>query len=78
MYTDIITSKGKKARLHKGFYSGEVPKTYKKIDVIEHNIGSRYNSSILVLYQAKNKNLRYEIYRDGNFYPYYGKFEYLA
>ena len=66
-----------KVRLYKGKPLGEVPKTYKKINVVSHNIGNLYNSSLLTIYQAKDKTFRYEIYRDGCFYPYYGKLEYI-
>ena len=71
----IKTSKGQ-AIMYKGHSKGEVPKTYKKIDVLSHNIGNNYNSDLLTLYKAQNGTLRYEIYRDGNFYPYYGKIEF--
>ena len=72
----INTNKGK-AKLYRGFTQGETPKTYKKIGILSHDIGNNYNPSTLTLYKAKDKSLRYEIYRDGNFYPYYGKFEYI-
>jgi len=61
--------------IYKGKPKGEVPKTYKHIGVLSHNIGNNYNSSILTIYKAKN-GYRYEIYRDGSFYPYYGKIEF--
>ena len=55
----------------------DCPKSYYKLGVFEHNLGNLYNPSWLVLYTyGKNitsKNLRYEIYRDGCFWPYYGK-----
>jgi len=79
-YVDIkIKQNGKehKVRLYEGKPLGEVPKTYKKINVVSHNIGNLYNSSLLTIYQAKDKTFRYEIYRDGCFYPYYGKLEYI-
>jgi len=74
---NIECSNGKKANLYKGFTQYEAPKTWKKIDVIGHNIGNAYNPSHLTLYRAKDKGLRYEIYRDGNFFPYFGRFEYV-
>ena len=76
-YRDIETNKGS-ARLYRGFTQGNIPKTYEFKEVISHDIGNNYNSSILRLYTAKDKTLRYEIYRDGNMFPYYGKFEYLV
>ena len=74
---DIKTSKGN-AILYKGYSKGETPKTYKKIDVLRHDMGNDYNSSLLTLYKAQDGTLRYEIYRDGNFYPYYGKIEFQS
>jgi hypothetical protein len=50
------------------------PKTYKKLSVLYHNLGNAYNPASLTLYSAKDKSLRFEIFRDGNFFPYYGKF----
>jgi len=76
-YREIETSNGK-ARIYKGFTQYEAPKTYKKIGTLSHSIGDNYNPSTLTLYKAKDGGLRYEIYRDGNFYPYFGKFEYIA
>jgi len=66
----------RKAILYKGKPLGEIPKSYKKISVLSHNIGNNYNSSIITIYQTKDKTFRYEIYRDGSFYPYYGKIEF--
>ena len=70
---NIFTSKGK-ARIYKGISRGNIPKTYKKVDVLSHNLGNDYNSDLLTLFKARDGSLRYEIYRDGNFFPYYGRF----
>lgn len=55
----------------------ECPKGYCRLGIFEHNLGNLYNTNQLGLYTyGKNitsKNLRYEIYRDGCFWPYYGK-----
>ncbi len=55
----------------------DCPKSYYKLGVFEHNLGNLYNPSWLVLYtygkNINSKSLRYEIYRDGCFWPYYGK-----
>jgi hypothetical protein len=74
---EIICSNGKSAYLYRGHPKAECPKSYKKVTVISHNIGNAYNSELLTIFRAKDKTLRYEIYRDGCFYPYYGKFEYV-
>jgi len=73
---EITTNKGK-AILYKGHSKRDVPKTYKKVDVLSHNIGNNYNSELLTLFKARDGSLRYEIYRDGNFCPYYGKLEFV-
>ena len=75
---EISTSKGKRAFLFKGKPLDKCPSSYKKVDVIGHNIGNSYNPSYLTLYQAKDKTFRYGIYRDGCFYPYYGRFEWIV
>ena len=76
-FRDIITTDGRKARLFKGTPKGTTPKSYACVGVTGHNIGSAYNSTTLTLYKNKAGVLKYEIYRDGCFYPYYGTFEYL-
>ena len=67
----------RKAILYKGRPLRDVPKTYKEVKVCSHNIGNMYNPSILTLYRARDGSLRYEIYRDGSFFPYYGKIIFL-
>jgi hypothetical protein len=76
-YIEIITKGNKTARLYKGFTQNESPKTWKEIGMISHNIGNNYNPDYLTVYLAKDKTYRYKIYRDGNFYPYFGKLEYI-
>ena len=75
-YIEINTNKGA-ARLYKGKSLANCPSTYRKFAVINHNIGNNYNSSIITLYTNRQGKLKYEIYRDGNFFPYYGTFEFL-
>lgn len=65
------------ARLYKGTPKRQCPSTYDYVGVVGHSLGNNYNPSILTLYRAKDKTLRYEIYRDGSIYPYYGKIELL-
>lgn len=38
-------------------------------------LSNAYNSGCVSIYEAKAKTLRYSVYRDGCFYPYYGKLE---
>lgn len=64
---------GQKATLYKGKPLSECPKTYKRFKVVGHNMGNSYNPSTLTLYRAKDNTLRYEIFRDGCFYPFYGR-----
>ncbi len=72
---EILVNGGLRAFLYKGNPKRDIPKTYKRDKVISHNIGNLYNPEYLTLYVAKDGSLRYEIYRDGCFFPYYGKFE---
>jgi hypothetical protein len=72
---EIKTNKGD-AILYKGHPKGDTPKTYKKIDVLSHNIGGNYSPELLTLFKAKDGSLRYEIYRDGSIYPFYGKIKF--
>ena len=75
---EIKTSENKTAYLYKGKPLADCPKSYKRITAISHNIGNNYNPSYLVLYEVNDKSLRYEIYRDGSIYPYYGRFEWAV
>lgn len=72
----LITGHGR-ARIYTGRPLRDVPKTYKKIRCLYHNIGNNYNPSYLTLYKAKDGGLRYEIYRNGSIYPFYGRFEWI-
>lgn len=76
MTLEITTTKGL-AILHKGKPLSDAPKTYKMIGVLGHNIGNNYNSGTLTLYKNKQGILKYEIYRDGSIYPFYGTFEFV-
>ncbi|NCD06155.1 MAG: hypothetical protein EOL97_08555 [Spirochaetia bacterium] len=59
--------------LGKGKPLSDPPKTYTKLCTVYHNIGNSYNPHTLNIYKNSRNQLRYEIYRDGCFYPYYGK-----
>ena len=61
------------ATIYKGCPKPEAPTTYKKLGVLSTSLGNLYNTALMTIYQAKDKTFRYEIYRDGCFYPYYGK-----
>jgi len=56
--------------LFKGKPLSETPKSYKYLGVFGHNLGG---NGIGDLYQTKSGDFRYAIYRDGCFYPYYGR-----
>ena len=47
-----------------------VPKSYKYIGIFDHNLGY---GGLGDLYQTKSGDFMYAIYRDGCFYPYYGR-----
>ena len=75
MALKIMTTKGP-AILYKGRLLSAVPKTYKKICILGHDIGNAYNPGTLTLYKNRQGILKYEIYRDGALYPFYGTFEF--
>ena len=76
-FIEVRTDEGG-ARLFKGRPLSDCPKTYKFLRVIRHSIGNAYNSDLLSLYKNRQGVLKYEIYRDGCFYPYYGNIEFTA
>lgn len=52
----------------------DTPKTYKRIGgFVAKELSNAYNSGCVSIYEAKDRTLRYSVYRDGCFYPYYGK-----
>ena len=76
VHTDIKVEIGGiwiNATLYKGTPKGDVPKSYKRIGIFSHNIGNAYNTDIITIYYNTSNEYRYEIYRDGCFFPYYGK-----
>ena len=42
---------------------------------VAKELSNAYNSGCVSIYEAKDKTLRYSVYQDGCFYPYYGKIE---
>lgn len=54
----------------------DTPNPYKQIGgFVAKELSNAYNSGCVSIYEAKDKTLRYSVYRDGCFYPYYGKLE---
>lgn len=54
----------------------DTPKPYKRIGgFVAKELSNAYDSGCVSIYEAKDKTLRYSVYRDGCFYPYYGKLE---
>jgi len=54
----------------------DTPKPYKQIGgFVAKELSNAYNSGCVSIYEARDKTLRYSVYRDGCFYPYYGKLE---
>lgn len=65
-----------KYKLFTGKPLGNTPKTYKpvpKLAFIAPELSNRYNSGSIDVFKALDGTLRYATYRDGCFYPYYGK-----
>ena len=55
----------------------EAPKSYKKIGLISYERHSNYDSGLVTIYENKQKILKFEVYHDGNFYPYFGTIEFM-
>lgn len=69
----LKTDCGLTFKLGKGKPLGNVPSTYKFVKhILFFKLGGRYNSSLCTMYKNRQGVLKYEIYRDGCFYPYYG------
>lgn len=68
--------KCKRVKIYVGRPLRDTPKTYKRIGgFVAKELSNAYNSGCVSIYEAKDKTLRYSVYRDGCFYPYYGKLE---
>ena len=59
--------KCKRVKIYVGRALADTPKA--------KELSNAYNSGCVPIYEAKDKTLRYSVYRDGCFYPYYGKLE---
>lgn len=68
--------KCKRVKIYVGRPLADTPKPYKQIGgFVSKELSNAYNSGCVSIYEAKDKTLRYSVYRDGCFYPYYGKLE---
>ena len=68
----------RKAVLSKGKIKKSVPKTYKEIDIVGHNIGSFWASNdYLTIYKNRTGKLIYKIYIKGSIFPNYGEIKFL-
>ena len=64
--------KCKRVKIYVGRPLADTPKTYKQIGgFVAKELSNAYNSGCVSIYEAKDKTLRYSVYRDGCFYPYY-------
>ncbi len=55
----------------------DIPKTWEKIGVYSHSLENAYNQSLISIYKAKGGSLRFSLYRDGCFYEYCGKINFI-
>lgn len=68
--------KRERVRIYVGGPLRDTPKTYKRIGgFVARELSNAYNGGRVSIYEAKDKTLGYSVYRDGCFYPYYGKLE---
>lgn len=74
----VCDKKFKRVKIYVGRPLSDTPKPYKQIGVfVAKELSNAYNSGCVSIYEAKDKTLRYSVYRDGCFYPYYVKLEVL-
>ena len=72
----IYRGRPKSDKIYVGRPLRDTPKTYKQIGgFVAKELSNAYNSGCVSIYEAKDKTLRYSVYQDGCFYPYYGKIE---
>lgn len=68
--------KRERVKIYVGGPLANTPKTYRRIGgFVAKELSSAYNGGCVTIYGAKDKTLGYPVYRDGCFYPYYGKLE---
>jgi len=72
----IRTDDGRRALMFKGRTLPKRPTSYKFYKIVGHDLGNLFNPHTLTLYKNLQGILKYEIYRDGSFHPYYGTFKY--
>lgn len=65
------------AVLYKGKTKAHTPKSYKKVDVVGHDIGYWASEDYLTIYKNSRGGLMYEVYIKGSIFPFYGKLEIL-
>lgn len=72
----VGAKKFKRVKIYVGRPLRDTPKPYKQIGgFVAKELSTAYNSGCVSIYEAKDKTLRYSVYRDGCFYPYYGELE---
>ena len=69
----VISTRGRRFRT-----KWQTPKSYKRLGVIGSEFANAYNSGLMTIYKAKDGSLRFEMYCDGSFLPYYGKIEFIG
>lgn len=68
--------KRERVKIYVGGPLRDTPETYKRIGgFVAKELSGAYNGGCVSVYEAKDKTLRYSVYRDGCFYPYYGRLE---
>lgn len=75
MITITVTNRnGEKFTMCKGTIKRYIPKLYKYVNIESFpELSSDYNSGLAEIYLNKKGEMFYSIYRDGCFYPYFGR-----
>lgn len=68
--------KCERVKIYVGRPLGDTPETYERIGgFVAKELSDAYNGGCVSICEAKDKTLGYSVYRDGCFYPCYGKLE---
>jgi hypothetical protein len=71
--------KRERVKIYVGRPLADTPKTYKRIGgFVTKELSNAYNGGCVSIYEAKDKTPGYSVYRDGCFYPCYGKLEIIG
>lgn len=76
------TLKAKISPLNKRHHSiqplKDIPKSWIQINLYETSLNNRYNQSLMRVYKTQKDGLRFSMFRDGCFFEYCGRIEFIS